>query len=41
MSEDNRDRLAKFGTATDTMDDCLEVVLKIAEAKRETPLGFA
>ena len=35
ISEENKARLAKFGDASDTLDDCLERVLTLAEAMRD------
>ena len=35
VSEENKKRLAKFGDASDTMDDCIGRVLDLAEAMRD------
>ena len=35
VSEENKKRLAKFGDASETMDDCIGRVLDLAEAMRD------
>jgi hypothetical protein len=35
VSEENKKRLAKFGDASETIDDCLDRVLTLAEAMRD------
>ena len=35
ISDENKERLAKFGDARDSLDDCLGRVLDLAEAKRD------
>jgi len=41
ISDENKDRLAKYGTARDSLDDCLTRVLDLTEVTRDDDAAHA